>query len=146
MIKECKGNREEGSPPVNLTLGKAGEEAAIEFYCARGFELVARNWRAGRFAEVDLILRARSGMLIFAEVKTRRVRPGKEDSISTGFESVGWRKRKKIVTAAQIFISKRALVDIPCRFDVLVVSCDMESPTASLRTTSIVYVPDAFSL
>jgi putative endonuclease len=51
-------------------LGQAGEQAAAEFYQAQGFEVVARGYRHGR-AEVDLVLRHGTELLVFAEVKTR---------------------------------------------------------------------------
>ncbi|MFD1467429.1 YraN family protein [Hymenobacter caeli] len=51
-------------------LGQAGEAAAAAFYLARGYEVLARGYRHGR-AEVDLVLRQGTALLVFAEVKTR---------------------------------------------------------------------------
>lgn len=51
-------------------LGAAGETAAAEFYTARGFEVLARGYRHGR-AEVDLVVRQGTALLVFVEVKTR---------------------------------------------------------------------------
>lgn len=52
-------------------LGRRGEEAAAQYLEARGYEILARNWRRGR-AEVDLIVVSPDQQtLIFAEVKTR---------------------------------------------------------------------------
>lgn len=51
-------------------LGQAGEQAAADYYRAQGFEVLARGYRHGR-AEVDLVLRRGSELLVFAEVKTR---------------------------------------------------------------------------
>ncbi len=51
-------------------LGQAGETAAADYFLAAGYEIVARGYRHGR-AEVDLVLRRGTELLVFAEVKTR---------------------------------------------------------------------------
>jgi putative endonuclease len=50
-------------------LGLSGEERAVAWYEAQGYDLVARNWRC-REGELDLILRA-GRLYVFCEVKTR---------------------------------------------------------------------------
>jgi putative endonuclease len=52
------------------TLGRSGEQLAIEHLRARGFTLLARNYRTRR-GEIDLIA-CDDRTLIFVEVKTRR--------------------------------------------------------------------------
>lgn len=47
-----------------------GERFALEHYQRQGFELIAANART-RHGELDLIV-ARSHLIVFAEVKTRR--------------------------------------------------------------------------
>jgi putative endonuclease len=51
-------------------LGKAGEAAAAAYFEARDYEVLARGYRHGR-AEVDLVLRQGTALLVFVEVKTR---------------------------------------------------------------------------
>ena len=51
-------------------LGRAGETAAANFYQQAGYEVLAQGYRHGR-AEVDLIVRQGTALLIFVEVKTR---------------------------------------------------------------------------
>ena len=51
-------------------LGQAGEAAAADFYQQAGYELVAQSYRHGR-AEVDLIVRQGTMLLVSVEVKTR---------------------------------------------------------------------------
>lgn len=51
-------------------LGQAGEVAAADYFLAHGYEVLARGYRHGR-AEVDLVLRRGTELLVFAEVKTR---------------------------------------------------------------------------
>ncbi|AMR29738.1 hypothetical protein A0257_12070 [Hymenobacter psoromatis] len=51
-------------------LGWAGEAAAAAHYQRAGYELLAQGYRHGR-AEIDLVLRQGTALLVFAEVKTR---------------------------------------------------------------------------
>ncbi|SFQ33034.1 YraN family protein [Hymenobacter arizonensis] len=51
-------------------LGRAGEAATAEHFLALGYEVMARGYRYGR-AEIDLVLRRGSELLVFVEVKTR---------------------------------------------------------------------------
>ena len=51
-------------------LGRAGETAAANFYQQAGYEVLAQGYRYGR-AEVDLIVRQGTALLVFVEVKTR---------------------------------------------------------------------------
>jgi putative endonuclease len=50
-------------------LGTRGEDAAAAWYEARGYVVVARNWRC-REGELDLVV-AGHGQVVFCEVKTR---------------------------------------------------------------------------
>ena len=51
-------------------LGQAGEAAAADFYRQAGYEVFAQGYRHGR-AEVDLVVRRGTALLVFVEVKTR---------------------------------------------------------------------------
>ena len=52
------------------TLGRLGEQLALEHLERLGYRLVAANHRT-RFGEIDLIVH-RGGTLVFVEVKSRR--------------------------------------------------------------------------
>ncbi len=138
-----------GRPSKRITLGRCGEDAAVAFYRARGARIVARNWRAGRFAEVDLIVEEPYGMMVFAEVKTRRRLHRGDDSFASGFASVDRRKQQKILTAARIYVSRNErLVEFPCRFDVLIISFAGHrrgNPGAEPDQARIIHIPDAFA-
>ncbi len=57
-------------PTAAHKLGQAGEAAAADFYRRAGYEILAQGYRHGR-AEVDLIVRQGTTLLVFVEVKTR---------------------------------------------------------------------------
>jgi len=98
-------------------LGSAGEEAALAAYRARGFELVARNWRCP-LGEIDLVLR-REGLVVVCEVKTRR-------GVDLGgpFEAVDARKQRKLRLLAQAFLASVTDEHDAVRFDVASVRMD----------------------
>jgi putative endonuclease len=101
--------------PTTKAAGDSGEERALQYLCAQGLVLVARNFKTpGRGGgEVDLIMRAGDGTLVFIEVRYRRSSShgGAAASVSAG-------KRRRIVFAAQHYISRLAKAP-PCRFDVI---------------------------
>lgn len=77
--------------------GRLGEEAAARWLLAAGYELVARNWRAGRY-ELDLVARRDDG-LHFVEVKTRR-----EGALTAPEEALTPQKRQALRRAAEAFL------------------------------------------
>lgn len=92
-------------------IGRHGEDRAALWYEARGFRVVARNWRV-RDGEIDLIL-ALDGLVVFCEVKRRT-----SDRYGRGAEAVGWRKQQRIRAVALHWLSQldRRVPEI--RFDV----------------------------
>lgn len=53
----------------NTVLGARGEQAVADWYQARGFEVVDRNWRSST-GEIDLVVKD-SNLVVVCEVKTR---------------------------------------------------------------------------
>lgn len=103
------------SLPTTKALGDSGEELALSFLLAKGLMLVTRNFKTpGRGGgEVDLIMRASDGTLIFVEVRQR-----KSASHGGAAASISATKRRRIIFAAQHYISRLARTP-PCRFDVI---------------------------
>ncbi|MEQ6898607.1 YraN family protein [Microbacterium sp. KR10-403] len=79
-------------------LGRAGENRAVAYLTARGFDVVDRNWRAPD-GEVDVVACA-AGDLVFVEVKTRRT-----DLFGDPLEAVDARKRARIWRLAHAWSS-----------------------------------------
>ena len=95
--------------------GDAAEDEALAYLVAQGLRLAARNYRTpGRGGgEIDLIMRAPDGTLVFVEVRKRA-----SDSFGGAAASVGAQKQRRIVLAARHYLMRQAVLP-PCRFDVV---------------------------
>ncbi len=95
-------------------LGKEGEETAIRFLTEKGYSILNRNWRSGKY-ELDIIARFRDELIV-VEVKTRR-------NTLYGFPeaSVNERKIRKIVASTNAYLHKYK-IDLPVRFDIITVT------------------------
>jgi putative endonuclease len=102
----------------HIELGQRGEALAAAAYEARGYRVIARNWRAGRVGEVDLVLRLRR-LVVVCEVKTR-------SSVAFGLpaEAVDRRKQAKVRAVTAAFLSAHDLRPAGIRFDVAAVMGD----------------------
>jgi putative endonuclease len=112
-----KAGARAAQPPTTKQKGDAAEDAALRHLQAAGLRLLARNYRTpGRGGgEIDLILRAPDGTLVFAEVRQRA-----STSHGGAAASVSVTKRRRIVFAARHYLM-RLPAPPPCRFDVVVV-------------------------
>lgn len=109
------------SGPPNCPTGAAAEAAALRFLEARGFTVVARNWRC-RQGEIDLVVRQAS-LLVFAEVRLRN-----RDDFGGALASVTPAKQRKIVATAGAFLQHHPdLCACDCRFDVLALRAGPEA-------------------
>ncbi|NOZ55496.1 MAG: YraN family protein [Calditrichaeota bacterium] len=116
--------------PCARDLGKRGEELAADFLRRRGYQVLEERVHVGH-DEIDLVVQ-QGETLVFVEVKTARSR--------TFGEPEGWvtpRKQKRLVRAAERFLSERGFEDRPCRFDVVTVRFEGAS-------TRISHIADAF--
>ena len=93
-------------------LGVEGEDRAAQWYEARGYEVVARNWRC-RDGELDLIVRC-GQRYVFCEVKAR-------SSLAFGspLEAVTGNKRRRIRHLAARWLEEAAVRPHEIRFDVV---------------------------
>jgi putative endonuclease len=97
--------------------GNAAEDAALAHLQAAGMVLVTRNYRTpGRGGgEIDLVMRAPDGTLLFVEV---RARSGAAQGGAAA--TVGAVKQQRLVRAAQHYLMQLATPP-PCRFDVVAI-------------------------
>jgi putative endonuclease len=113
--------------PTTKATGDSGEERALEYLVQRGLMLVTRNFKTpGRGGgEVDLVMRTPDGTLVFVEVRQR-----KNANFGGAAASISATKRRRIVFAAQHYLSRLARMP-PCRFDV--VSLQGQGPDAQIE-------------
>jgi putative endonuclease len=95
------------------TFGKLGEQKAVEFLKASGYEIKALNYRYLK-AEIDIIA-VKHNVLAIVEVKSRKMGFLKEIS-----EVVSAKKIKLLTMAANHFVEKSE-DDFEVRFDVITV-------------------------
>jgi putative endonuclease len=103
--------------PSTKKVGDAAETAALEYLLDQGLRLVQRNYRTpGRGGgEIDLIMRAPDGTLVFIEVRKRA-----SGTHGGAAASVGFAKQRRIIFAARFYLMGLATLP-PCRFDVIAV-------------------------
>jgi putative endonuclease len=98
-------------------LGLAGEAAAAAWYEARGYQVLARNWRC-RDGELDLVV-CRGRAVVFCEVKARS-----GTAFGTPAEAVTKAKQARVRRLASRWLAEAApFRPAEIRFDVASV-CD----------------------
>ena len=97
------------------SLGDAAESSASRYLQAQGLRLLNSHYRTpGRGGgEIDLIMRAPDGTLVFVEVRLRR-----NQRFGGALASVTALKRSRIIWAARHYLRRYAVAP-PCRFDVV---------------------------
>jgi putative endonuclease len=111
------------SKVTTKSRGDEAEERALLYLQTQGLTLVERNYRvargpSARGAEVDLIMRAPDGTLVFVEVRQRSSREhgGAAATVSRG-------KQRTCILGAQYYL-QTIKVWPPCRFDVVAIDGD----------------------
>jgi putative endonuclease len=98
-------------------LGKAGEDMAVAWYEARGYQVLARNWSC-RDGELDIVL-GRGRLRVFCEVKARS-----SGAFGLPAEAVGPLKQARVRRLAALWFAGRSHGGVgargggPVRFDV----------------------------
>ena len=95
-------------------LGVSGEDLAAAWYEARGYVVLARNWRC-REGELDLIVR-NGREFIFCEVKTRT-----SNAFGVPAEAVTREKQARIRRLAARWLEDAPMAARSIRFDVAAV-------------------------
>ncbi|NJN91478.1 MAG: YraN family protein [Leptolyngbyaceae cyanobacterium SL_5_14] len=109
------------------TIGVLAEDLVADWLIGQGWEVLQRRWHC-RWGELDLVAKGfvsdsknatPQPTLAFIEVKARS--RGNWDA--NGLLSITLRKQAKLWQAAQLFLAEQPeLAELPCRFDVALVS------------------------
>lgn len=94
----------------NQVSGRQGEIIAEKYLTANGYEVLCRNYRAGR-AEIDLVAR-KADTIAFVEVKARS-----STTFGFGLDAVNPKKQKNIIEAAIRYCHDNSLTENRIRFD-----------------------------
>ncbi|MFZ3036601.1 MAG: YraN family protein [Rugosibacter sp.] len=94
--------------------GAAGEAAAAAYLQQQGLAIVARNFRV-RGGELDLICKEKN-VTVFIEVRLRS-----HANFGGAAASITASKRRRIILAAQHWLTQYHLHDAPCRFDCVLI-------------------------
>jgi putative endonuclease len=112
--------------------GRRGEQVAEEFLRARGYVILARNYRVS-FGEVDIIAQDRQ-TLVFVEVRTHT-----GEAFGDPLASVNVRKQRQIAKAAWHYLARNGLLEREARFDVVGIRWENEQ-------ARLTHIKNAFEL
>ncbi len=97
-------------------LGQHGEELAAQHLAAKGYDIVARNWRC-EGGEIDLVTRD-GASLAFVEVRTRRSR-----GLGSPEESITAAKQARLIDLAEAYVQAEGWMG-GWRIDVVAIEMD----------------------
>jgi putative endonuclease len=100
-------------------IGTLGEQLVARWLQLRDYQILNYNWHC-RWGEIDLIAQdCKSEAIAFVEVKTRSAHNWDVD----GLLAISAAKQQKLIQTAELFLAKQPLLaELPCRFDVGLVS------------------------
>ena len=113
----------------NVSLGKIGEDLAVQYLKDKGYEILERNWRSYH-KEIDIIA-VDGNNIVFVEVKTR-----KDDEFGVPEMAVNRNKRAHIYAVAASYYYEHK-IDLEVRFDVISILYRPGNP-------EITHIVDAF--
>ncbi len=94
------------------SIGVAGEREAERLLKAKGYRVLARNWRSGK-DEIDLICEDET-TLVFVETRTRRA-----GALVGGYDSINKRKKDALRRVCGAYLAKLKPPVKTYRFDVV---------------------------
>jgi putative endonuclease len=95
------------------SLGRKGEEQAVDLLKNKGYRILHRNWRSGK-REIDIVAE-NNEYVVFVEVKTRS-----ENFQDDPRNAVNSEKQRSMIYAADSYI-RRYNINKESRFDVVTV-------------------------
>lgn len=109
----------------NVRRGRRGEQLATRFLKRNGFRILDRNWCNGCY-ELDIVAE-KQGCVVFVEVRGRTL-----NSLQSGFDSVGYKKKRSIHRASVAYRrSHRGIKSY--RFDIISIDWDDKGKMQALN-------------
>jgi len=96
-------------------LGVSGEATAERYLQAKGYSIVAKNFRSQQ-GEIDLVAR-KDEFLVFVEVKNYSF-----SNYRSPASAIRKSKKESIIHAARYYLFVNRINDLNCRFDVLTIT------------------------
>jgi putative endonuclease len=123
-------------PENHCAAGRRGEDHAWAFLAAKGYRLVARNFRYRR-GELDLIVDAPDGTLVFVEVKSNR-------ALGAGrpLERVDGRKVRQLQRLAHRYCAARGQEHRDMRFDLVGIDLPADGAPPRIEHIEAAFLPD----
>ena len=103
---------------MSRALGAEAEARAAQFLQRKRFRVLDRNWTC-RGGELDLVCED-GDTLVFVEVRAR-----KDTRHGAPLETVRDLKRRRLIRAAEVYLTKKGLWERACRFDVVAIAGDV---------------------
>ena len=106
--------------PLSLIrlLGRQGQKLCEKFLRAKGYKTLTRNFSC-RTGEIDLVMMDSDGAVVFVEVKAKT-----NEDFADAEAAVTKAKQVRMTRAANLFIKKYKLENLPLRFDVVILITD----------------------
>lgn len=113
-------------------IGKKGEDLAIKFLKKKSYKIIKRNFRAGKYGEIDIIAKDKDE-LVFVEVKTKT-----DEQFGLPEQEFTYQKKKKMRRAIQNYLYKKYFLDKDWRADLIAIEIsDQESDIRHYENISL---------
>ena len=112
------GNKREKLLSDKRLLGIWGQKQCEKFLKRQGYKTLTRNFSCSS-GEIDLIMTAGDGTVVFVEVKARA-----DEKFADAEAAVTSAKKHRMTKTANLFVRKYKLESHPLRFDIVIVLID----------------------
>ena len=96
-------------------LGRWGEKRCEKFLKRKGFKKLARNFSC-KTGEIDLVMAAPDGAIVFVEVRTKA-----DSDFASPEDSITKPKKTRLLRTARYFLATNNIEDRPYRFDIVAI-------------------------
>lgn len=126
-----------------VTIGRLGEDVAVEFLKNNGYTVIERNYRAGR-NEIDIIASDKS-FIVFVEVKARTYKEDGYMPYGRPSAAVDRAKKQRTVAAATEYLKNHNFKGKQPRLDVIeIFFANSPKFSGTKEVTKINHIPNAF--